>query len=550
VLRLAIGLATACLLILNSACGGSGSTATPVVVPDVVGQTQAAAGSAITAVGLAVGTVTMQSSGAVVSGNVISETPAAGASVASGSAVALVISTGRPAQTTVPNLIGDSEAAASNALTAANLSIGTVTSQQSNAPFGDIISETPAAGSTVASGSAVSLVVSNGPPVAVPNLTGATFDAALAAINQVNLRLGQVTAQPSTTVADGSVISQTPAAGTSVSELSAVNLVISTTEAVLYSFGATNVDGTGPMGGVIQGTDGNFYGTTASGGAHGAGTVFKVTPQGVETVLYSFGTNPSDGASPNAALIQGKDGSFYGTTAAGGGAIRVGGTVFKITPTGTETVLYSFGASSTDGMLPEGGVIQGTDGNFYGTTLKGGTNGDGSVFKITPAGVETVLYSFGSSSADGAGPVAGLIQGMDGNFYGTTVSSTAGTNRDGTVFKVTPAGVETVLHFFSGADGRSPTSGLFERSDGNFYGATEAGGNEDLGTIFKITPAGVESVLHSFLPGDAFFPRGSLIESTDGNLYGTTIYGGANGYACSPGGTCNMGDGTVFKIPP
>jgi uncharacterized repeat protein (TIGR03803 family) len=204
---------------------------------------------------------------------------------------------------------------------------------------------------------------------------------------------------------------------------------------------------------LIQGSDGNFYGTTAEGGANSAGgtkpggTLFKLTPAGVETVLYSFGSSSTDGTAPN-GVIQGTDGNFYGTTShgganqfgTGGGVNNEAGTAFKITPAGVETVLYSFGSSSTDGVIPTG-LIQGTDGNFYGTTSGGGANsaGDtksaGTVFELTPAGVETVLYSFGSNSSDGTEPNGFLIQGSDGNFYGTTLFS-GGVHNDGTVWSL------------------------------------------------------------------------------------------------------------------
>jgi uncharacterized repeat protein (TIGR03803 family) len=300
-------------------------------------------------------------------------------------------------------------------------------------------------------------------------------------------------------------------------------------QTVLWSFG-NGSDGQEPYAGLIQGTDGNFYGTTYLGGAHSAGTVFKITPTGVETVLYSFGTG-SDGQNPEAALVQGTDGNFYGTSTIGGAYGE--GTVFKITAAGAETVLWSFGNGS-DGKNPEAGLVQGTDGNFYGTTFAGGAYGEGTVFKITAAGAETVLWSFGNGN-DGQEPYAGLIQGTDGNFYGTTVQG--GASSDGTTFKITPAGVETVLWSFGGGnDGQEPYAGLIQGTDGNFYGTTVQGGANSYGTIFKITPAGVETVLYSFEPGsDAEFPTAALIQGTDGHFYGTTYEGGANG------------DGTVFK---
>jgi uncharacterized repeat protein (TIGR03803 family) len=181
---------------------------------------------------------------------------------------------------------------------------------------------------------------------------------------------------------------------------------------------------------LTQGTDGNFYGTTYEGGTSDDGTVFKITPAGAETVLYSF-TAGTDGQYVDAGLIQGADGNFYGTTFQGG--TNNDGTVFKITTAGVETVLWSFG-SGTDGEHPEAGLIQGADGNFYGTTVNGGQHGSGTVFEITSAGVETVRGSFGNGTdGNGVSPRAGLIQGADGNFYGTTYAG--GANGYGTVFE-------------------------------------------------------------------------------------------------------------------
>lgn len=252
-------------------------------------------------------------------------------------------------------------------------------------------------------------------------------------------------------------------------------------ETVLYSF---LYPGTfAPTGVLIKGMDGNFYGTTTSSDAYSSGTVFQLTPAGVVTVLAAFGASSTDGTDP-IPLIQGTDGNFYGTTASGG--TNGGGTVFKITPAGVETVLYSFPTG-----IGAGGLTQGTDGNFYGTTAHGGTNNAGTVFEITPAGVETVLYSFTGSSANlivGAEPSA-LIQGTDGNFYGTT--SYGGTNGAGTIFKITPEGGETVLYSFpalSNPEDSIGLSGLIQGTDGNFYGTTQSGGANGDGTVFKYTP--------------------------------------------------------------
>jgi uncharacterized repeat protein (TIGR03803 family) len=319
-------------------------------------------------------------------------------------------------------------------------------------------------------------------------------------------------------------------------------------ETLLHAFGTNGSnDGATPVAGLIQGIDGNFYGTTKFGGAYGAGTVFKITPAGVETVLYSF-FGGLDGVAPVGGLIQGSDGNFYGTTYYGGQCDA--GVAFRVTPTGAESVLYAFTSGTvegcggiTDGANPNSGLTLGTDGNFYGTTLGGGasatdlSNGLGTVFKMTPAGIETVLYSFKGGSSDGAGPAGGVTQASDGNFYGTT--GAAGAYDQGTVFKITLGGVETVLYSFDGnVNGEGSSAGLIQASDGNFYGTAGGGGYGD-GTVFKITLAGVESLLCSFgangsTDGDG--PLASVIQGTDGNLYGTTVEGGTNGV------------GTVFKL--
>ena len=303
-------------------------------------------------------------------------------------------------------------------------------------------------------------------------------------------------------------------------------------ETVLYSF-AGGTDGSSPSAALTQGSDGNFYGTTDLGGTSNVGTVFKVTPAGVETVLHSFASGLTDGAQPQAALIQGSDGNLYGTTIQGGTSDN--GIVFKISLAGVESVFYSFAGVTTDGSTPRGALIQVSDGTFYGTTDSGGTSNSGSFIRITPTGTESMVYSF-NSGPEGQIPV-GMIQGNDGNFYGTTYGG--GTNNRGTVFKLTSAGVETALHSFLGgtSDGSYP-SPLTQGSDGNFYGTTQLGGTSNIGTVFKITPAGVETVLHSFVTTDGSQPQSALTQGSDGNLYGTTDGGGANGV------------GTVFKITP
>src|SRR5207248_630504 len=178
------------------------------------------------------------------------------------------------------------------------------------------------------------------------------------------------------------------------------------------------VDGAVPFAGLVQGSDGNFYGTTASGGAFFQGTVFRMTASGAITVLHSFNSFFSEGGVPFAGLVQGSDGNFYGTTAFGGAHFK--GTVFKIDVTGSLTTLHSFSGSPNDGANPIAGLVQGSDGNFYGTTAFGGAHVKGTVFNIDATGSLTTLHSFSGSPGEGAVPFAGLVQGSDGNFYSTT----------------------------------------------------------------------------------------------------------------------------------
>jgi uncharacterized repeat protein (TIGR03803 family) len=314
----------------------------------------------------------------------------------------------------------------------------------------------------------------------------------------------------------------------------------------LYSFTGTN-DGANPYAGLVQGSDGNFYGTTFYGGTNGWGTVFKISTNGALTTLYSFGY--IDGANPQAGLTQGSDGNFYGTTA-WGGTNGGNGTVFKISTNGALTSLYSF-TGGDDGASPNG-LVQGSDGNFYGTTSYGGnTNrtyfvqGCGTVFKISPNGFLTSLYSFNSTN-DGDWPEAGLVQGRDGNFYGTT--SDGGTNGYGTVFKVNTNGALTTLYSFGGAR----PNGLVQGSDGNFYGTRKARvssmlGAISYGTVFKASTNGALTTLYSFADGnDGANPEAGLVQGTDGNFYGTTEFNGYRVFGFDQAGY--FGAGTVFKI--
>jgi uncharacterized repeat protein (TIGR03803 family) len=313
---------------------------------------------------------------------------------------------------------------------------------------------------------------------------------------------------------------------------------------------------------LIQGADGNFYGTTGIGGATNGGTVFKMTAAGMLTMLYSFcaQSNCADGRLPVAALIQATDGNFYGTTGVGGA--NDGGTVFKITPAGKLTTLYSFCSQSdcTDGEFPSG-LVQGIDGNFYGTTGNGGfisqycfnTSGCGTVFKITTGGALTTLHTFclRKGCTDGLNPEAGVIQATDGNFYGTT---SEGVSSGGTVFKITTDGTLTTQHAFHGTDGGMPQSGLLQAGDGKLYGTTSAGGANGYGTVFNMTLGGKLTTLYSFCSQlncpDGSSPKAGLIQATDGNFYGTTLYGGTNqNPACFPFNNF-VGCGTVFQITP
>ncbi len=306
-------------------------------------------------------------------------------------------------------------------------------------------------------------------------------------------------------------------------------------------------DGSSPNASVVQGRDGNFYGTTPFYGVNGDasdGTVFKVTSRGTLIALYSFCSQQgcADGSEPVRGVILATDGDFYGTTQYGGA--NNGGTVFKITPAGTLTTLYSFCAQANcaDGDTLSYGVIQATDGNFYGMTYAGGAHNGGTVFKITPAGTLRTLYSFCAqpSCTDGSSPIA-VIQATDGNFYGTT--EYGGANNGGTVFKITPAGTLTTLYSFCAqancSDGSLPQEALIQASDGNFYGTTSSGGNQggcwtgECGTVFKVTPRGALTTLYAFCAtsncSDGVNPGGPLVQATDGNLYGTTSFGGAYG---------------------
>jgi uncharacterized repeat protein (TIGR03803 family) len=345
---------------------------------------------------------------------------------------------------------------------------------------------------------------------------------------------------------------------------------------VLYTFcsRAFCADGADP-GGLVQSSNGNIYGITEIGGTGayctingGCGTVFSITPAGKLTTLYSFCSQAdcSDGyvGWTIPGLIQATNGHFYGTTY-GGGAHGYG-TVFEITPTGKLTTLYSFCSETNcaDGSYALAALFQGSDGSFYGTTNGGGdgayctiTGGCGTVFSITPAGKLTTLYSFCKlqNCSDGATPYGALAQGRNGNFYGTTYSGGANSScpgNCGTVFEITPGGKLASLYSFCPqtgcSDGFGPWAGLSLSTDGSFYGTTGYGGNtangatNGSGTIFKVTPAGALTVVYSFDNTDGSGPFAQLVQATNGTFYGTTVWGGD--LSCSSPNGC----GTVFNL--
>jgi len=312
---------------------------------------------------------------------------------------------------------------------------------------------------------------------------------------------------------------------------------------VLLRFSGT--DGSTPNAGVLL-ASGGLYGTTYSGGAAGDGEVFK-WKAGRLTVLYNF--SGPDGAHPTAALIRDSAGNLYGTTFSGGTAPCSCGTIFKLDSSGNETVLYSF-TGGADGRSPAGRLLRDAAGNLYGTASSGGiancSGGCGTVFKLSPTGVFTVLYSF-TGGADGGQPLAGLVRNGAGNLYGTASSGGTTTGNPctdnggcGVVFKVSKTGAETVLYTFTGdPDGSTPMADLLRDKAGNLYGTTQFGGI-GFGTVFGISASGAYSTLWTFQKGtDGALPLAGLVRDTTGNLYGTASNGGNQ-----------FEQGVVFELTP
>ncbi len=304
-------------------------------------------------------------------------------------------------------------------------------------------------------------------------------------------------------------------------------------ERVLYSFGTGGgPDGVLPMAGLVV-LNGIFYGTAISGGQNGFGAIFKIDKSGKESLVYSF-KGGNDGSGPYAALTPYK-GALYGTTIQGGGSSNCSqgcGTVFEVTTAGKEHVVYAF-KGGNDGAAPVSNVIL-LNSAFFGTTPNGGKNGTGTIFKTSATGKEQVLHSFGSG-LDGSEPEAGLVS-LNGKLYGTT--NGGGQHFNGTVFSTTTAGSEHVVYDFKGgSDGANPEANLIAIKN-TFYGTTAGGGAASLGTVFSVSPSGSEHVLHAFKStSEGSDPRGSLVANA-GSLYGTTSMGGASQF------------GTIFKVTP
>lgn len=305
-----------------------------------------------------------------------------------------------------------------------------------------------------------------------------------------------------------------------------------------------------PLGEMVEGNDGFFYGTTSTGGTHGKGTIFRTDSDGAVATVIDFSGNGAQnkGASPAAGLILANDGNFYGTTATGGTSDL--GTIFKLSPTGVLTTLVEFAGNGigAKGALPYAALLEASDGNFYGTTSKGGAKGFGTIFRLTPGGILTTLVEFSGTagSTRGALPYSGLAESPSGLLYGTT--SKGGRTGNGTVFSVTTAGTLTTFTDFTdgvvsggvAVKGACPYGTLVRANDGNFYGTTSQGGTKGFGTFFRLTPAGTLVTMLEFTGTAAgnlgTLPESGLLLASDGDLYGTTVSGGTKDF------------GTVFKV--
>jgi uncharacterized repeat protein (TIGR03803 family) len=315
----------------------------------------------------------------------------------------------------------------------------------------------------------------------------------------------------------------------------------SQTYIVIHNFTAKGTDGATPYGGPILDRSGNLYGTTYLGGRFGAGSVYKLSPSGSSwtyTSLYSLAAG-ADGSGPAFGTLAVHGGALFGTTEGGGSF----GTAFRVAPSANgwrETVVHTFG-NGTDGAQPIGGVVFDSSGNFYGTTSLGGVFGNGTVFEVSPLGIETEIYSF-TGGNDGTNPPAGVTLDAQGNVYGTT--SLGGIHGDGVVYELSPSAsgwTQTVLYTFQGLnDGANPVGGVIVDKAGNLYGTTFDGGANGGGTVYRLSRSGGAwkmTILYSFTGGYGG-PYNKLTFDSEGNLYGATNGEGAHGF------------GSVFKLTP
>ncbi len=293
---------------------------------------------------------------------------------------------------------------------------------------------------------------------------------------------------------------------------------------VLHNF--SGPDGEGPQGGVLLAQDGNYYGSAVSGGTYGYGVLFKITSSGTLTVLYNF-SNGSDGSYPTSPPIQGTDGNFYGTT---NGDYLIGSVLYTLTAVGSFSTIYTF--DTANGRNPIAPPLQSTDGSLYVAAITGGAYGCGAVLRLTTAGVLKAARSF-DCGAGGATPIGPLVQAADGNIYGTT--QVGGRHGEGTIFKINgTTGLFTTVYSFGATptDGQQPLSGLTQGTDGNLYGTTVIGGKAGAGSIFELSGSGVYSQVYSFPAVGGVTqqqPEAAPMQSTTGTFYGVTYQGGANG---------------------
>jgi len=306
-------------------------------------------------------------------------------------------------------------------------------------------------------------------------------------------------------------------------------------ETVLYPF-TDNTNGGIPWASVIRDSKGNLYGTTSYGYGD-CGVVFQVDTAGTETVLHTFYGGASDGCYPLQGVIMDKKGNLYGTTYHGGASNQ--GTVFRLTPNGTETLLHSFAGGPSDGAMPTfGHLLMDKAGNLYGVTEEGGSSRVGVLYKLTTKKQETLLHSFAGHSSDGCYPLGSVSMDKAGNLYGTTYA--CGSSNNGTVWRVSKNGTETILHNFAGgsSDGCHTYAGVVMDSTDNLYGNTYGCGANTYGTIWRLSANGTLTLLHSFDRTDGDAPIGELLRTTEGELFGTTYGGGS--YDC----------GTVWSYVP